>query len=249
MGTLIWTDNFDSYTAGSPVPSPWTQVSNSPVSTAQFHSSPNSLPAGTGGNGSAATRPFGSNLSIFYADFWMWVNSTGASTNQFVSFSDSGTVSSPKPSVNVASTGTLHCGLSNSTVWFSSSVTLNAWHHYLLELNIANAGTAKLTVDGVVAGTFSGDTRPPTLSTFASNVWLAGAGIGPSPPAEFYVDDLSISSGVVASGAKPFFRGPFGMSTPSLLVGAAAMRVYRGLERNPTLTRRGIARRALGAVT
>lgn len=191
---LIWTDTFDTYTAGSAPPSPWYGVSNSPISTAQAHSASNSLPAGTSGNNSDAQRPIGANLHQWYADFWMWTNSTGTTTNQHITF-NVGTTTATGTAVNVTQTGSGIVGLTGSAGWFSFTVSLSTWHHYLLEVTTDAAGSAKLTVDGTVVGTYSGDTRDFASNTYVNNVWVHGGTIGPSPPAEFYIDDLSIYSG------------------------------------------------------
>jgi hypothetical protein len=56
-------------------------------------------------------------------------------------------------------------------------------------------------MDGVVIGTYSGDTRPTAYAdTFVNNVWIHGALTGPSPPAEFYVDDLAVFNGPYTGG-------------------------------------------------
>jgi hypothetical protein len=101
--------------------------------------------------------------------------------------------------VNVSSTGAGRAGFSQSTAWFTFSASTGAWHHYLFEVTSALAGTAKLTMDGTVVGTYSGDTREQVhLNTYVQYVFVQAQVIGPSPPADFYVDDLGIYSGVVA---------------------------------------------------
>lgn len=202
MGTLIWTDDFESYTAGAAVPSPWANVANSPVSTAQAHAGTKSLAVGTGGNASTCSRPLGSSVSQWYADFWMWTNASGG-TIQFIAFSPSSTSNNSGPSVSVSSAGAGTCGQANGATWFTFSASVGVWHHYVFEVLSAAAGTAKLTVDGVVAGTFSGNTRDNFSSTASvAHVWVQGSTIGPSPPAEFYLDDLSMYNGTAA----PAFR-------------------------------------------
>jgi hypothetical protein len=127
----------------------------------------------------------------------MWTNSSGSATTlaQFIGFTP--TIAGGSACVSVTATGAGTCGLAQSgTSWFTFSVTTNAWHHYVFEVTSAAAGTAKLTVDGTVVGTFSGDTRGGSGSTFVSTVFVVGVNIGPSPPAEFYIDDLSVYSGV-----------------------------------------------------
>src|SRR4029077_10229180 len=98
-------------------------------------------------------------------------------------------------SIAVDQAGVGHAGLANSTVWIAFSTTTSAWHHYLFEVMTAVAGTARLTVDGVVVGTYSGNTQDPSNQNFINSVTLTGGTIGPSPPAEFYVDDLAAFSG------------------------------------------------------
>lgn len=198
---LIWTDTFESYATGA-VPSPWVNVSNSNVSTAQAHAGTKSLGAGAGGLASNCYRAFGSNVSQWYADFWMYTNSSGATTNQYIAFTPDTSSSGNCCSVNVSSAdGSGRCGVSNSTAWFTFSVSLNTWHHYILEVTSGASGTAKLTVDGTVVGTYSGDTRDSAAHAYVAYAWLTGASIGPSPPAEFYVDDLSVYSGAAVGAA------------------------------------------------
>src|SRR5580693_7612630 len=163
MGALIWSDDFETYAAGV-IPSPWINETggivhtDTIISTAQPHGGTKSVAIGAGGNTSNAHRLIGSSLSTWYADFWMWTNNSGASTNQFVAFSST-TSSSNMASVNVAASGAGRCGLANLPPWFTFSVSLLTWHHYRLEVFSNVAGTATLTVDGVVVGTFAGDTR------------------------------------------------------------------------------------------
>jgi len=205
MGTLIWTDGFESYAVGI-TPAPWVNKDNSQVVTTQPHTGTKSTAAGIGGNTTTVSRPFGSNQSQWYADFWMWTNPVGA-TNlvQYVSFSSSSSAATNAPCVAVDGVGAGRVGLSASgTTWFTFTTTASTWHNYVFEVLSGAAGTAKLTVDGVVVGTFSGDTRDSSSNAFVSNVWIVGSVIGPSPPAAFYVDDISIFSGVtvVAGGAQ-----------------------------------------------
>lgn len=203
VGTLVWTDTFDTYTAGAALPAPWVNGGNTPVSSARSHSSANSVACGSGGNNSSAYRPLGSNLSQWYADFWMWTDPGGSASAwlQYISFSSSTAGGSSAPCVGVDQTGAGFCGFSTNSAarWLSFSVSTSAWHHYLLEVTTAAAGTAKLTVDGTVVGTYSGDTRDNSgAGTYVANVWVVGTTIGGSPTAEFFVDDLSVYSGTLA---------------------------------------------------
>lgn len=197
---LIWTDGFESYTAGSAITAPWVVGSNSLVSIAQAHGGTKSLAAGTSGVASNCYRPIGSNLSQWYVDFWMLSVNTAQAGVQNGVFVSSNTSSSNQPCVTVDGTG---AGKSTGKVgltFFTFSVSLGVWHHYLFEVLSAVAGTAKLTVDGTVVGTFSGDTRGNGVDSFAANVVVIGASIGPTPPAECYVDDLSVYGGPFVAG-------------------------------------------------
>src|SRR4029077_9018770 len=110
------------------------------------HGGAKSVAMGLNGNSSQVSRPLGASPQQWYADFWMWTNPVGGSTgSQWVGF---GTNNMASIAVDQAGVG--HAGLANSTVWIAFSTTTSAWHHYLFEVMTAVAGTARLTVDGVV---------------------------------------------------------------------------------------------------
>ena len=154
MGTLIWTDTFDTYTAGSPIPAPWTAVSNTPISNAVKHGGANSVAVGAGGNNSGAIRALGSNVGPqFYIDFWF--NSTAAVTSgASIVFYDTGASDLGiefMPNFNSATSGLVRTSfLAN---FFSFTVAPGTWQHAVLEVTRALAGSVKLTIDGTVVGT------------------------------------------------------------------------------------------------
>lgn len=239
---LVWLDTFDTYTSNAALPAPWTGVGNSPTATAQSHSSPNSAAVGNGGNSSSASRTLGSNVGPkWFADFWVWSNPTN-SQSAGVQFFDTTAGDNGvrfRPAGVSPAVGQL---FSAAGVVFTYPLTNSVWHHILLEVFQALAGTMKLTIDGSVAGTFSGDTRGSFGQAFINTVALIGATIGPSPPAEFYVDDLSMNSGTVPVKAGGFFHGPFSQvrfPSPTLI---AAMAGTRAIMRNKATTRRGLLR-------
>ena len=201
---LIWTDTFESYTAGASISAPWTGDAHSQILTAQAHGGTKSLAAGQGGFASVCTRPLGSSPSQWYADFWMYTPNVagGGTIGQYVAFCSTTVSLGNAPRVNVSSAGAGMCG-GNLITFFTFSATLNTWHHYIYEVLSGVAGTAKLTLDGAVVGTFSGDTRDATGASFVSNVGVVGQVLGASPAAELFIDDLSVYSGVptAAGGA------------------------------------------------
>jgi len=204
MGTLIWSDNFESY--ASPISAPWTSITNTPISSTVAHGGTKSAMLGAGGSASNAVRALGSNVGPpFYADFWLNVNSS-SSTNAFVKFYDTGLTDNGialKPAGVSSGNGSVVLPGGGSA--FTYAITNNVWHHILFEIVRAVAGTLKLTIDGVVVGTYAGNTRGSSNQTYVSAVGLVGASIGPSPIAEIWVDDLGTYSGTPYDPTKFLF--------------------------------------------
>lgn len=197
---LIWSDGFDSYTVGSNPPAPWIGAANATVQTGQAHSTPNSLGLGVSGLSATPYLPFYENLAQYYVDFWMFTT-TASGANQGLAFqSTTASINTNCPTLAVQSTGAGQCGVNWGGTWFTFSVTTGAWHHYRYEITQAAAGSCKLTVDGTVVGTYSGDTRDTSGNAFTQAVFIDAPTIGPSPPAEFYVDDFSVYAGTVTTG-------------------------------------------------
>jgi hypothetical protein len=191
-GVLVVSDGFESYTAGALITAPWIGASNSPVVTAQAHGGAQSLAVGTGGNASSATLPLGISLTKWILDCWLWVNAIGAPSSQYIgckkAASGTGIV------LNIGASGSGQVWVPpGGPVFFTCSTTTGVWHHCVLTVfQDATAGTIALTIDGTAAGSFSGDTRDGSGNTSVDQVYATGATIGPSPPAEFYVDDLAV---------------------------------------------------------
>jgi hypothetical protein len=194
--TLVKSDTFESYPAGTALPPPWTNTGSTVASSAQAHGGTISLAIGVGGNASTSVLPLGVSLNSWTLDVWLWVNAVGATTNQFVGCRPSGGGGAGVAGIvlSIGQTGAGQVYVPGFSPFFTFTTTTGVWHHCILTVvQDAAAGSIALTVDGTSVGTFSGDTtRGGGGGVNVGEFVAVGGFIGPSPPAEFYVDDLFI---------------------------------------------------------
>jgi hypothetical protein len=195
--SLLWFENFDSYTAGSAtIPAPWTGPGNTIISNSVFHSSPNGFGAGAAGNGSGTTRPLialATHVPVWSVDFWVriptgsglatpgsaglyMIDSVGGGQIQFVVGSDGGC--------------NIHIPF-GATLFSTFTLSLDTWHHLLWSTTQSATGSSNLTIDGVAQTPFSGDTRGSGNAAYSDALELVGQTIGGSPPAEVFFDDIT----------------------------------------------------------
>ena len=119
----------------------------------------------------------------------MWVNAVGATTTQYIgvkpSSGGSGIV------LNIAASGAGQVYSPGFAPYHTfSGITTGVWHHCILTVVQAVAGTVSLTIDATSIGTVSADTTKGGASI--DSVIAVGATIGGAPTAELFVDDLFV---------------------------------------------------------
>jgi hypothetical protein len=204
--SLQWTENFSGYTPGNDtISAPWANPGNTLISTAIFHSSPQSLGTGRGGNGSTPLRPIVALLTQsqdWSLDFWVYLptgnslNNTTSSAGITFEYSGSG----GQINMKIQGNGDLIMNIPFGATLFSglNLGALDTWHHCLWTCHQAGptGGTSTFSIDGVAATPFSGDTRNSANNPYSDEVIIVGQTIGPSPTAEFYVDDLTMYNSI-----------------------------------------------------
>ena len=198
--TLVWSDNFDSYTAGGAPPSPWSSSGWVYVTTTTAHSSPNSLGAGHGGYNASVSRDLSAVGPAGYVDLWVYfplpqwsalpvgVISTINCNNGPACFFHGNQHSPP-------------AGYTEIQHWVNGAevgdiaVSINVWHHFVLSFNAVNspAGYSNIYMDGAPLLQYSGP-----VANLPSSFLVAGQNLGPSPDEEIYVDDVQAYSGCYA---------------------------------------------------
>ena len=203
--TLLWLDDFESYTVGVGIPAPWSGPTNANVSNTVVQSGAKSLALGVGGNPSTTYRAFGSNPVGVQILFGLYIpTSGGAYVNCGWAISDAALPGSPvefclSDAAGASSPGTIRLVIGGVTI-ATASVTPDAWH--VMEANLvchAVSGSVELKADGVTLFTYTGDTTVPGGGGASSwnLITLIGKLQGPSPAAEWYIDNLSIYEATV----------------------------------------------------
>ena len=177
--TLVWSEDFDTYTSGigNAPPAPWT-TSDAYVVSNYAETTPNSLGVGYGGIYAHANRALLSG-NLGYVDMWILCDDSGGVVGEISIYnSTGGTV------LRLPTTGPL---ITPSRVW----------HHAVFSFNAVNSsrGYAHLYIDGVLISIWSQSgpiTTGPAdhLGIYTSPV--SGSQIG------IYVDAIKVYSGCYA---------------------------------------------------
>jgi hypothetical protein len=262
---LQWSDDFESYPAGAnTLTAPWTNPSQTIISTAVFQSGTQSLGLGTGGFPSAPTRTFpaiGDLGPQWTLDLWVYMAS-GSTVN------DPPVINSPIAWMQrlndhsgelqflIGGSGTWYIGDADASVnhWFTGTISLDTWHRFTWGVTMARTGgSSYLIVDGGSLQTYG---PADTQTNGGSSVVDSFAGIGQfvvgSPTAEAYIDNVAVYRGAFtpSSGggsAKPFAHMlPAGMIAEPPIPGigtlalGAGLKLRRALRENKRVRRRDI---------
>lgn len=266
---LEWSDNFESYPAGSAtITAPWSNPGGTIISTAIFEAGLQSLGVGAGGFSAGVTRLFpliGDLGPQWTVDMWVYMFSGSTVPDPPVSNSPimqmKRAISGGEVELLIGGAGTWYIGQAPANTmanqWFTGSISLNTWHRFTWGVTAqSSGGTSYLIVDGGAVQTFSGDTNTNGNDTVVDTFVGVGQLVVGSPVAEAYLDNVAVYRGAFVpssgGGAKPFAHMlPAGLieGAPIPGIGAlsagAALKAHRLLRANPTLPRREIFRRWL----